>query len=143
MAHYAEGLRAAGCVADLGFVGHHHLASNASAYFGHRAPTEATQEKRAPSEGVALRRFDSWAALSAAASSYDVVMVEKTGADAGRAPTAAMLSELPCASLVLAIFAVHEPHGDVFAPLSSCTEVRVLSDSESMGRFTSVVHPIE
>lgn len=33
------------------------------------------------------------------------------------------LFALPCASLVLAIFATFSPHGTAFAPLSSCTEV--------------------
>mmetsp|Transcript_80379 Transcript_80379/g.160455 ORF Transcript_80379/g.160455 Transcript_80379/m.160455 type:complete len:952 (+) Transcript_80379:3-2858(+) len=150
MAHYAEALFEAGCRADVGFIRPPLITSDsnnqrseegdkggssgdASSYY-----TESRGEKEAKPDdslidqrgatasgkkSVGFRIFDNWDDLKkGVGGQYDAMLLEKTGSDAERVPTANQLGRLSIPTIVLAIFAVWMPHGTVFAPLSSCTE---------------------
>lgn len=141
MAHYAEALGRLGCAAHVGVIGDPTArADGQSSYYdrkgrgtvagqGTTAQVVADQGSSAAGYAPELVFFASWEALAGAAAGpggYDAVLVEKTGADGDRRPSEAQLAALQragVASVVLGIFANWSPHGTVFAPLSSCTEV--------------------
>jgi len=164
MAHYAEGLLAAGCDAMVGFVGDASMLSPptnnnkgrssanrklntlkrdqpgsggnianeaeekiASTYYRYSsADDNATISAAKISRRLKPRLvvYASWSELAKAAEqgAFDIVVLEKTGNDAERHPSATALEELKVPSVVLAVFALWQPHGSVCAPLSSCTE---------------------
>jgi glycosyltransferase involved in cell wall biosynthesis len=165
MAHYAEGLLAAGCDAMVGFVGdasklmpsseknesirkresayessdqskRHHPGSagdnlgeeseefGSTYYNGADVSAAGSASKTSQRPKPRLVVYASWSELAEAAEQgqFDVIVLEKTGNDAERHPSAAALEQLKVPSVVLAIFALWQPHGSVCAPLSSCTE---------------------